>query len=98
MIDYLFVDQLVSIKDRTRIKNQEEFLSSNDSISLVFDHWSLRRTVRLCVWIRHEGTGLVVKNIGETDDMLYTSYYSPADEATKDDLVQEVEPTADLEI
>ncbi|KAJ6840638.1 hypothetical protein M6B38_117830 [Iris pallida] len=36
--------------------------------------------------------------VGETDDMLYTSYYSPADEATKDDLVQEVEPTADLEI
>lgn len=35
---------------------------------------------------------------GELDADLYTSYYGPTDVVTRDDLAQEVEPAADLEV
>ncbi|KAJ6819924.1 hypothetical protein M6B38_401840 [Iris pallida] len=35
---------------------------------------------------------------GELDADLYSRYYGPTDEVTRDDLAQEVKPAADLEV
>ncbi|KAJ6828573.1 hypothetical protein M6B38_351995 [Iris pallida] len=39
-----------------------------------------------------------IKNNGETYEMLYTSYYGPAEGRTGDDLSQVVGPATDMEI